>query len=233
MSDAPKKTRKKKDITELDAALVWQQFKESTTPHKVVSDAEAKSIEAQFDAAMAAKRQQETIEAFSGAQVRAEAAKKRGRPSKWTQEVEDEICMRLSQGEPLRAICRTEGFPEWVTVYSWMETRDGFSERVALARENGVEAIAQDTLAMIDAEPRYVEDAKGGSRIDPGYVQWMKLRTEQRMKLLACWSPNRYGARVQLAGDKNNPLAVSLDAKELFDSVLQNVEMKRQANDVE
>ena len=198
-------------------------------PRKAIASAEAAKIEAEFDLKMielAAENQRKQIEVLN-------APKKRGRPSKWTQEIEDEICMRLSQGEPLRAICRTEGFPEWVTVYSWMETRDGFSERVALARENGVEAIAQDTLAMIDAEPRYVEDAKGGSRIDPGYVQWMKLRTEQRMKLLACWSPNRYGARVQLAGDKNNPLAVSLDAKELFDSVLQNVEMKRQANDVE
>jgi hypothetical protein len=196
-------------------------------PRKALSSAEAAKIEAQFDLKMielAAENQRKQIEALN-------PPKKRGRPSKWTQEIEDEICMRLSQGEPLRAICRTEGFPEWVTVYSWMETRDGFSERVALARENGVEAIAQDTLAMIDAEPRYVEDAKGGSRIDPGYVQWMKLRTEQRMKLLSCWSPNRYGARVQLAGDKNNPLAVSLDAKELFDSVLQNVEMKRQVEE--
>jgi hypothetical protein len=34
-----------------------------------------------------------------------------------------------------------------------------------------------------------------------------------------------------VAGDKNNPLAVSLDAKELFDSVLQNVEMKRQVEE--
>jgi hypothetical protein len=198
-------------------------------PRKAITSAEAAKIEAEFDLKMielAAENQRKQIEVLN-------APKKRGRPSKWTQEIEDEICMRLSQGEPLRAICRTEGFPEWVTVYSWMETRDGFSERVALARENGVEAIAQDTLAMIDAEPRYVEDAKGGTRIDPGYVQWMKLRTEQRMKLLACWSPNRYGARVQLAGDKNNPLAVSLDAKELFDSVLKNVEMKRQVDDVE
>lgn len=205
MSDAPKKPRKT----------------------KAVSSAEAAKIEAEFDLKMiemAAETQRKQLELLN-------APKKRGRPSKWTQEIEDEICMRLSQGEPLRAICRTEGFPEWVTVYSWMETREGFSERVALARENGVEAIAQDTLAMIDAEPRYVEDAKGGSRIDPAYIQWMKLRTEQRMKLLACWSPNRYGARVQLAGDKNNPLSVSLDAKELFDSVLQNVEMKRQVEE--
>jgi hypothetical protein len=50
------------------------------------------------------------------------------------------------------------------------------------------------------------------------------------MKLLSCWSPNRYGARVQVAGDKNNPLAVTIEAKELFDSVLQNAEMKRQVD---
>jgi hypothetical protein len=205
MSDAPKKTRKK-----------------AITPN------EAAKIEGAFEAAMAAKRQQEMIEAFGGTQVATEPPKPRGRPSKWTQEIEDEICERLSRGEPLRAICRLEGFPEWVTVYNWMESREGFSERVALARENGVEAIAQDTLAMIDAEPRYIEDAKGGTRIDAGYVQWLKLRTEQRMKLLACWSPNRYGNRVQVAGDKENPLQVNIQTSEMFESILKNAEMTRQ-----
>jgi len=205
MSDAPKKTRKK-----------------AITPN------EAAKIEGAFEAAMAAKRQQEMIEAFGGTQVATEPPKPRGRPSKWTQEIEDEICERLSRGEPLRAICRLEGFPEWVTVYNWMESREGFSERVALARENGVEAIAQDTLAMIDAEPRYIEDAKGGTRIDAGYVQWLKLRTEQRMKLLACWSPNRYGNRVQVAGDKDNPFQINIQATEMFDSILKNAEMTRQ-----
>ena len=182
----------------------------------------------EIETAIAENRQQQQIEALSGSQVTAEAAKKRGRPSKWTQEIEDEICERLSRGEPLRAICRLEGFPEWVTVYNWMESRDGFSERVARARENGVEAIAQDTLAMIDAEPRYVEDSKGGTRIDAGYVQWLKLRTEQRMKLLACWSPNRYGNRVQVAGDKDNPLQVNIQTAEMFESILKNAEMTRQ-----
>jgi hypothetical protein len=173
---------------------------------------------------IAQKRQQQTIEAFS----KAETAKKRGRPSKWTQEIEDEICERLSRGEPLRAICRLEGFPEWTTVYNWMESRDGFSLRVARARENGVEAIAQDTLAMIDAPPQVVVDNNGVSRIDPAYVQWTKLRTEQRMKLLACWSPNRYGNRVQVAGDKENPLQVNIQTAEMFESILKNAEMTRQ-----
>jgi len=196
---------------------------------KKAKEAATKAIHAEdAEELIAQKRQQEMIEAFGGNKPPAEAAKKRGRPSKWTQEIEDEICERLSRGEPLRAICRLEGFPEWTTVYNWMESRDGFSERVARARENGVEAIAQDTLAMIDAEPRYIEDGKGGTRIDAGYVQWLKLRTEQRMKLLACWSPNRYGNRVQVAGDKDNPLQINIQATEMFDSILKNAEMTRQ-----
>jgi len=198
---------------------------------KAITPNEAAKIEVAFEADMAAKRQQETIKAFGGTQVPTQPAKKLGRPSKWTQEIEDDICARLSRGEPLRAICRTEGYPEWNTVYAWMERREGFSERVALARENGVEAIAQDTLAMIDAEPRYIEDAKGGTRIDAGYVQWLKLRTEQRMKLLACWSPNRYGNRVQVAGDKDNPLQVNIQTVEMFESILKNAEMTRQVDE--
>jgi transposase len=225
MSDAPKKTRKPKAITPDQAA----------------------KIEGAFEAAMAAKRQQEMIEAFGGTKASTKppvtqegletelaafaqdvAKKKIGRPSTRTPAVVKEICDRLSSGEPLRAICRDPRMPGWDTVYDWMARDEGFALQVAQARENGVEAIAQDTLAMIDAEPRYVEDAKGGTRIDAGYVQWLKLRTEQRMKLLACWSPNRYGNRVQVAGDKDNPLQINIQATEMFDSILKNAEMTRQ-----
>jgi hypothetical protein len=169
---------------------------------------------------IAETRQQEQIEALK--------PKKIGRPTKRTPEVVKEICDRLSNGEPLRAICRDSHIPNWDTVYDWMARDEGFALLVAQARENGVEAIAQDTLAMIDAPPQVVVDNNGVSRIDPAYVQWTKLRTEQRMKLLACWSPNRYGNRVQVAGDKDNPLQVNIQATEMFESILKNAEMTRQ-----
>jgi hypothetical protein len=169
---------------------------------------------------IAETRQQEQIEALK--------PKKIGRPTKRTPEVVKEICDRLSNGEPLRAICRDLHIPNWDTVYDWMARDEGFALLVAQARENGVEAIAQDTLAMIDAPPQVVVDNNGVSRIDPAYVQWTKLRTEQRMKLLACWSPNRYGNRVQVAGDKDNPLQVNIQATEMFESILKNAEMTRQ-----
>ena len=219
-ADRPQKAagaakRPKKALTPELAPEAAQKAKEAATKAYI----NAIGIQ-DIETAIAENRQQQQIEALK--------PKKIGRPTKWTQEIEDDICARLSRGEPLRAICRTEGYPEWNTFYSWMERSEALSARVALARENGVEAIAQDTLAMIDAEPRYVEDAKGGTRIDAGYVQWLKLRTEQRMKLLACWSPNRYGNRVQVAGDKDNPLQVNIQATEMFDSILKNAEMTRQ-----
>jgi hypothetical protein len=219
-ADRPQKAagaakRPKKALTPALAPEAAQKAKEAATKAYI----NAIGIQ-EIETAIAENRQQQQIDALK--------PKKIGRPTKWTQEIEDDICARLSRGEPLRAICRTEGYPEWNTFYSWMERSEALSARVALARENGVEAIAQDTLAMIDAEPRYVEDAKGGTRIDAGYVQWLKLRTEQRMKLLACWSPNRYGNRVQVAGDKDNPLQVNIQATEMFDSILKNAEMTRQ-----
>ena len=219
-ADRPQKAagaakRPKKALTPALAPEAAQKAKEAATKAYI----NAIGIQ-DIETAIAENRQQQQIDALK--------PKKIGRPTKWTQEIEDDICARLSRGEPLRAICRTEGYPEWNTFYSWMERSEALSARVALARENGVEAIAQDTLAMIDAEPRYVEDAKGGTRIDAGYVQWLKLRTEQRMKLLACWSPNRYGNRVQVAGDKDNPLQVNIQATEMFDSILKNAEMTRQ-----
>ena len=219
-ADRPQKAagaakRPKKALTPALAPEAAQKAKEAATKAYI----NAIGIQ-EIETAIAENRQQQQIDALK--------PKKIGRPTKWTQEIEDDICARLSRGEPLRAICRTEGYPEWNTFYSWMERSEALSARVALARENGVEAIAQDTLAMIDAEPRYIEDGKGGTRIDAGYVQWLKLRTEQRMKLLACWSPNRYGNRVQVAGDKDNPLQINIQATEMFDSILKNAEMTRQ-----
>jgi len=219
-ADRPQKAagaakRPKKALTPALAPEAAQKAKEAATKAYI----NAIGIQ-DIETAIAENRQQQQIEAL--------APKKIGRPSTRTPEAVKEICDRLSSGEPLRAICRDPRMPGWDTVYDWMARDEGFALQVAQARENGVEAIAQDTLAMIDAEPRYIEDAKGGTRIDAGYVQWLKLRTEQRMKLLACWSPNRYGNRVQVAGDKDNPLQINIQATEMFDSILKNAEMTRQ-----
>ena len=116
-----------------------------------------------------------------------------GRPSKYTPELVEEICERLSKGEPLAQICRDDHMPRRQTVHNWMDRDEAVNGQVARAREDGFERIATDCLEIIDSEPSLVPTtgAKDGSD-----VTWKKARAEVRMKLLACWDPKRYGNKI-------------------------------------
>lgn len=129
-----------------------------------------------------------------------------GRPSKYTPELVEEICERLSKGEPLAQICRDEGMPHVSTVARWGEGESeqarGISRRVAQAREYGFDALANEALQIVDSTPERVA-TKFGDQVDSGDVAYKKLRAETRLKLLACWDPKRYGNKVDLtSGDK-------------------------------
>ena len=59
-----------------------------------------------------------------------------GRPSAYTKEIADEICVRIAGGESLRKICRDEHLPVISTVLLWaVDNREGFSEQYTRARE--------------------------------------------------------------------------------------------------
>lgn len=146
------------------------------------------------------------------------AKRKRGRPSKRTPELEAEICERLSEGEPLAQICRDAHMPNWRTVYLWRETSPEFDAAIARARIPGFDAIAEETLEIIDTFPMTI-DSESGSRIDSGHVAWLKNRVEQRMKLLAKWDPNRWGEKVAIGGASDLPpikADVMLDPSEAY-----------------
>ena len=82
-----------------------------------------------------------------------EAPKRRvGRPSTYSQDVADEICRRMIEGENLTKICSDAGMPSRFTVYSWFEHRPDFRTRCAHAREgladfllDRIEAMAEET----------------------------------------------------------------------------------------
>jgi len=104
------------------------------------------------------------------------------RQSKRTPEVEERIIEGLTDGVPLRVLCRQDGMPSWRAVYDWMNADASFASRVAYARDLGFEALAEDILNIADDTPAINE-----------HVQRSKMRIDTRLKLLACWSPKRYG----------------------------------------
>lgn len=118
-----------------------------------------------------------------------------GRTLTYTQEVADKICARLSKGEPLAQICRGNNMPAVRTVSDWKASVPEFAAEFARAREDGFDAIAADSLEIIDTKPERCATADG-DRVDAGHVAWLKNRAEQRLKLLAKWDPKRYGDKI-------------------------------------
>lgn len=130
-----------------------------------------------------------------------------GAKSTYTEEIAGEIVDRISKGETLRAICREEGKPCWTTVYAWIKEYPTFAERIARARELGFDAIAEEALEIANTplEGRIETDKVGQTgpytevrRAD--MLDHRKLQIETRLKLLAKWSPKKYGDKLEIEG---------------------------------
>lgn len=134
-------------------------------------------------------------------------------------EIEDEIVRRLSDGEPLRSICRDNHMPGWQRVYEWMAADSDFAGRIARAREVGADAIAEDILDIVDdSRNDWMEknDKNGsciGYQLNGDHVQRSKLRAEMRLKLLAKWQPRKYGDKIQ--ADLNHSSSVAFETEYL------------------
>lgn len=140
-----------------------------------------------------------------------------GRRSTYDPKTAEAICARIAEGEPLRQICREEDMPAWRTVYDWMEAQPDFAARFARARELGFDAIAEECLEIAD-EGAFdaIEGEDGALRSNSEVIQRSKLRVETRLKLLAKWSPKRYGDKLDL----NHSGRLTVNKTELSDDEL-------------
>lgn len=162
-----------------------------------------------------------------------DAPKKTGRPSKYTPELAAEIARRLSEGEPLRQICRDEHMPHWTNMYEWMAQDPELSVRIARAREAGYDKMAEECLELADTPKlgtKQIESEDGITVTREDMLGHRKLQIETRLKLLAKWNPKKYGERLTHAGDADNPVAMQADIS-IFDAMLKNLESKRQLGD--
>ena len=133
-------------------------------------------------------------------------------------------------GESLLKICGDERMPTRQAVYNWVSGDESLALQFARAREEGCDAMAEQSLAIMDGEPLAVFDEAGNKRYDSGSIAWNKNRAEHRLKLLACWNPKKYGTKVAVGGDPGNPVVVEaqVEAENLLAAILKNAELKKQ-----
>ncbi len=140
--------------------------------------------------------------------------KKQGRPTDYTLDKADRICELYSSGITLTKCCQEIGIGRR-TLYDWMVAHEEFSARLARARELFADAIADEVLDIADT-------VQTGEAIEEGFdgngafrkvktedaIQRSKLRVETRLKLLAKWSPEKYGDKKQVDVTNITPVQV-------------------------
>lgn len=163
-----------------------------------------------------------------------------GRPSSYDPVIAQQICELLSEGVPLRVICRMEGMPAWRNVYFWMARDADLSAHIARAREVGYDNIAEECLQIADTPQLGEElsentDDKGVKTVTVKKVDMLghrKLQIETRLKLLAKWRPEKYGDKTVITGDPNGaPIKTEETGSGRLFELIRNMEMNKRVTE--
>ena len=113
--------------------------------------------------------------------------------TRFTPEIWATVLDRVSNGESMRQVCRTDGFPPEATIRNWIRSDQELATQYAQARVLQIESWAdevRDEAFRDDLEPN-------DKRVRVDALKW----------LLSKLKPERYGVdRLLVVGDQANPI---------------------------
>lgn len=127
-----------------------------------------------------------------------------GRPTKYTKALGELICIRLSEGESLRSICKDDNVPCKQTVLRWLSQDEEFRAQYVRAKELSAEAIAEEMFDIADEGSNdWMERLNGegeaiGWQLNGEHVQRSRLRIDTRKWYLSKIMPKKWGDKQQL-----------------------------------
>ena len=134
----------------------------------------------------------------------------------FTQEIFDRICERMAEGESLRAICKTKGFPAKRTVMRWVENDEALQKQYAKAQMDRIDHYAEQIVDIADecrVGKKVTTKANGDvETVEVDMVERAKVQIDARKWICARMAPKKYGDRVlnEHAGADGGPLVVKI-----------------------
>ena len=113
----------------------------------------------------------------------------------------DEVCEWLASGRTVLDYCEQDGKPTDRLVYLHIAKDPDAVSRIAHARAQGADRLAEHALHIADTPQEGVivtVDADGRKEVREDMLGHRKLQVETRLKLLAKWNSGRYGDRQQV-----------------------------------
>jgi len=154
-----------------------------------------------------------------------------GRPTDYSLELAAKFCAELACGTSVMTICLDESMPCRKTIYLWLAKHEEFLHMYTRAKEDGADAIFDETLDIADDGSNDWMDIRNNKGeviktvVDKEAVMRSKLRVETRKWYLSKIKPKKYGEAVLLKnqqldkkGDPTDPVSADsylADALEL------------------
>lgn len=124
-----------------------------------------------------------------------------GRPSQYTPEKGALICADMASGMSLRAVCRQPGMPSLGCVLEWVSKYPEFADQYARAAQARADAKFDELDDVSDQAASATSAVKvAGLRLKADNIKWM----------LARMAPKKYGDKLELSGNAEAPLAVTV-----------------------
>lgn len=151
---------------------------------------------------------------------------KLSRPIEEREIIARQVFNEMRQGLSAYKACVKVGLPQ-STLSRWLDEDRSLAEDYARAREELHEFIAAEILAIADAPVPSTE--KGG--VDPGAIQKQRLQVDARKWLLSKLAPKKWGDKIEVSGDADNPLKIERIERVVVGEVIEQRAIEKKIED--
>jgi hypothetical protein len=135
----------------------------------------------------------------------------RGRPTKYSLRLSDEICSLLEQSDMglARMLDESSDLPCSKTVWTWMAKKPDFSQKIAEAKQRQLERMQYAGLGLIDG----VDVSSPNAALS---LSKAKASADVRFRLAAKIAPRKYGGQApSTAEPETRVVIVEMDAQDM------------------
>lgn len=126
----------------------------------------------------------------------------RGRPTVYTNELIENICQRLADGESLNSITKEADMPSRNTLYRWLkeERYALFRDKYESARLEQADKFFEQIIEIADDDSLDIGFTEEGKPFIKGEnIQRSRLRIDARKWVIAKMIPKKYGDKIEEA----------------------------------
>jgi hypothetical protein len=142
---------------------------------------------------------------------------------KFSQEIFDEICVRIAEGESLRKICKDDKMPSLVAVWKWLNNSEELVKQYTRAREEQAETFVDEILDIADDNKDDTSiDENGKLIINQEVIARSRLRVDSRKWIASKLKPKRFGDYTKIQAEVKDTSSTSSWLGEVLSEIDNN-----------